>query len=243
VLVCVCAAQAASHTSGRILLVRISTSRHLRVTVATCEPQTGDVSCGATLPTTSTDMQRRTFLTRSGAALAGSRIALSLPAAMATWATACVTREEGGGFTVLTASEATDLEAIAARILPSDDGPGAVEAGVIHFIDAALAGFRADSLEEVRRGLEERRVSVRREHGESGFASLDTDRQIAMLHQIEEGDFFDTVRFLTLAGMFSHPSYGGNRDEVGWKLIGFDVQGPTQPPFGYYDADYAEKGA
>jgi hypothetical protein len=43
--------------------------------------------------------------------------------------------------------------------------------------------------------------------------------------------------------MFSNPSYGGNRDEVGWKLIGFEAPHPWQPPFGYYDADYAEKGA
>ena len=30
--------------------------------------------------------------------------------------------------------------------------------------------------------------------------------------------------------------YGGNRDRVGWKLIGFEDRMAYQPPFGYYDA-------
>jgi gluconate 2-dehydrogenase gamma chain len=160
-----------------------------------------------------------------------------------TWATACTAQDEGGSFSVLSASEAADLEAIASCIFPSGDTPGAVEAGVIHFIDAALGGLQAESLEAVRRGLEELQANVRSEQGESSFASLDPERQIAMLQGIEDTDFFGTMRLLTLAGMFSHPSYGGNRDEIGWTLIGFDAQGPTPPPFGYYDADYAEKGA
>ena len=38
--------------------------------------------------------------------------------------------------------------------------------------------------------------------------------------------------------MFSMPAYGGNRDGVGWKLIGFDDQHAFQSPFGHYDRDY-----
>ena len=43
---------------------------------------------------------------------------------------------------------------------------------------------------------------------------------------------------LTLLGMFSLPSYGGNRGGVGWKLIGFEDAHVFQSPFGYYDRDY-----
>jgi hypothetical protein len=188
-------------------------------------------------------LKRRTFLTRTGSALAGSRIAMSLPAALATWATACTTREEGGAFLTLSPSEAADLEAMASRIMPSGESAGAAEAGVVHFIDAAFAGVESDSLESVRSGLDELRAWVRSDHGGDTFSALGEDEQIALLREIEGTDFFGTVRYLTLAGMFSHPSHGGNRDEIGWTLIGFDAQGPTQPPFGYYDADYAEKGA
>jgi hypothetical protein len=38
--------------------------------------------------------------------------------------------------------------------------------------------------------------------------------------------------------MFTLPTYGGNRDGVGWKLIGFEDRHTFQPPFGYYDRDY-----
>lgn len=34
------------------------------------------------------------------------------------------------------------------------------------------------------------------------------------------------------------PKYGGNRDGIGWKLLGFEIQHSFQPPFGFYDRDY-----
>ena len=34
------------------------------------------------------------------------------------------------------------------------------------------------------------------------------------------------------------PEYGGNRDGVGWRMIGFVDEHAFQPPFGYYDRDY-----
>jgi len=185
-------------------------------------------------------MHRRTFLIRSGRTLAGTGALFSLPAAVATWATACSPRETGRRFRVLTDSEGADIEAIAARIIPSDDSPGAAEAGVIHFIDAALSEFEAESLAPLRSSLAELRADLQQTDGQPSFAALPVDRQIAVLRGIDQTEFFETIRYLTLAGMFSHPSYGGNRDEIGWRLIGFDSQGPKSPPFGYYDANYAE---
>jgi hypothetical protein len=38
--------------------------------------------------------------------------------------------------------------------------------------------------------------------------------------------------------MFTLPAYGGNRDRVGWKLIGFEDTHAFYPPFGHYDRDY-----
>ena len=43
----------------------------------------------------------------------------------------------------------------------------------------------------------------------------------------------------TAAGMFANPEYGGNRDKIGWKLLGFDDRFFWQQPFGYYDRDEA----
>jgi Gluconate 2-dehydrogenase subunit 3 len=56
--------------------------------------------------------------------------------------------------------------------------------------------------------------------------------------QVERTPFFERVRLLTLLGMFALPKYGGNRDHVGWQLIGFPDQHIFQPPFGYYDREY-----
>ena len=90
-------------------------------------------------------MKRRSFLTRSGAALGGSWIKMSLPAVLASAASACTARDEGSAFNVLSVSEAAEFSAIAAQIMPSGTSPGATEAGVIYFMDAVLADTHADT--------------------------------------------------------------------------------------------------
>lgn len=188
-------------------------------------------------------MKRRAFLTNTGAAFGGSWISLSMPAILATAGVACKAKEEGGAFRVLSGEEAIELEAIASRIIPSGDSPGAKEAGVIYFIDTLLADIDPELYEPLQQGLQSLHSQIRDAYGANSFAGLDSSRQIAALQEIDETSFFETMRFLTLAGMFSDPSYGGNRDEIGWKLIGMERPSAAQPPFGYYDADYLEKGA
>jgi hypothetical protein len=56
-----------------------------------------------------------------------------------------------------------------------------------------------------------------------------------LLTTVEGEPFFETVRFMTLAGMFAMPDYGGNRGYVGWSMIGLEHAHGWQPPFGYYD--------
>jgi hypothetical protein len=38
-------------------------------------------------------------------------------------------------------------------------------------------------------------------------------------------------------GLVSIPEHGGNRDGIGWDLLGFETAYAYQPPFGYYDRD------
>lgn len=188
-------------------------------------------------------MKRRDFLGQTGAAFSGSWIALSLPAILATASTARKARAEGQGFRVLSPTEAEVFAAIAALIIPSGDTPGATEAGVIYFMDAALADLEPATLEPLKQGLLGLQTTVRETYAVESFVELDNNQQIETLRGIEDTPFFQTLRFLTLAGMFCNPSQGGNRDGVGWALVGFEGPLPTQPPFGYYDADYAKKGA
>ncbi len=143
------------------------------------------------------------------------------------------------GFTTLAAAEAVEVEAIASQIIPSGDLPGAREAGVVYFIDRALGTFFASELPTFRKGLESfQRDFAAHSSTTRPFSAVGTARQVAWLHEVEGTAFFNTVRRLTLVGLVALPKYGGNRDKLGWKLLGFEDRHFWQPPFGHYDADY-----
>ena len=150
--------------------------------------------------------------------------------------------EQGRGdakLSFLTAAEAADIEAVAAQIVPTDDAPGAREAGVVYFIDGALATFFSRLASDYRAQLAALQAAVRERHpAVSSFASLTAGQQVAYLQGIDQTPFFATTRLLTLLGMFALPEYGGNRNGVGWTLIGFEDRHVFRPPFGYYDRDY-----
>jgi gluconate 2-dehydrogenase gamma chain len=138
--------------------------------------------------------------------------------------------------TVLTSEDAAEIEAIAAQIIPSIDSPGAREAGVIYFIDRALATFDAGKRALYTQGLADtKRKRTEMSPGSESIAELPDAQQIRLLEAIEKTEFFEQVRTHTIMGFFGNPSYGGNRDLVGWKLIGFEDRFQFEPPFGYYD--------
>lgn len=145
----------------------------------------------------------------------------------------------GAKLSFLTAAEAADIEAVTAQIVPTDDSPGAREAGVVYFIDRALASFYSQLAGDYRAQLAGFQTTFRARHPAVGsFAALTPEQQIDHLKGIDQTPFFATTRLLTLLGMFTLPEYGGNRDNVGWKLIGFEDRHVFRPPFGYYDRDY-----
>ena len=140
---------------------------------------------------------------------------------------------------VFTAAEAADVEAVAAQIRPTDETPGAREAGAVHFIDQALAMVLAHLAADYRTRLAEFQAGCRARHPEAAsFAALAPAQQIAYLTEVERTPFFETTRVLTVLGLFTMPSYGGNTDGIGWTLLGFEDMHAFQPPFGYYDRDY-----
>lgn len=131
----------------------------------------------------------------------------------------------------LTALEAETLEAVTDRILPSDEnGPGAREARAVHYIDRSLGAHNADSRELYANGLNALEEYARAEY-DAAFTELSPGQQDAVLSQLETGDlegflpgsagFFDTLRDHTIEGTFSDPYYGGNRDFIGWDLLGY----------------------
>ena len=136
----------------------------------------------------------------------------------------------------LTTEEAADVEAFASRIIPSDDTPGAREAGVVYFIDRSLTTWARGQQGGFREGLTKLRRDVAAVvRGQSRLSALPTDRQDDVLRRIQESVFFGQMRFLTLVGTLSLPEYGGNRDFVGWTMIGQEPAMEYRPPYGWYD--------
>jgi gluconate 2-dehydrogenase gamma chain len=142
------------------------------------------------------------------------------------------------------ASEARTVDAIVAQIIPTDKTPGAREMGVARFIDHGLAGFLAPLAGAFRAGLADFETQYRSRNPHSQeFASLPPARQIEWLQQVDHTPFFETLQQLTVLGALAMPQYGGNRDGLGWQLIGFADSHAFAPPFGHYDRDYPGFGA
>jgi hypothetical protein len=142
-------------------------------------------------------------------------------------------------YRLLGAADAADIEALTAQIVPTDDTPGAREAGVTFFIDTVLGSLLAHWRPSFEAGLREFQQACRARHpGIASFAALSAAQQIEFLHTVDNTRFFDQARLLTLCGMLSMQSYGGNRGGAGWKMMGFEDQHVFEPPFGYYDRDY-----
>lgn len=182
---------------------------------------------------------RRTFLRALAAAgVAWAAVDLVEVEQALAWAA----RQARGGappvFSILTPAEAAAIEALTSRILPSDDGsPGAREAGVVSFIDRSLATFNAGQKQLYRDGLRDLNQRAARQGKAGGFAALPPERQDQLLAEVEKTPFFQSVRVDTIVGAFALPTWGGNRDHLGWRIIGLSHQPAFQAPFGYYDAE------
>ncbi len=134
-------------------------------------------------------------------------------------------------FETLTAAESDTLEAIVARLIPTDgNGPGATEARAAHYIDRALAGALSPSREAYAAGLAA--VDAYAQASKAApFARLSAADQDAVLSDMEQNvaagfeprssTFFNLLRTHTIEGTFCDPYYGGNADFVGWDLVGY----------------------
>ena len=136
-----------------------------------------------------------------------------------------------GALENLTASEMELLDAIAARLIPTDaNGPGATEAMATHYIDRALGGALASSRQAYTAGLAALDGYARSSRG-APFTQLSPTDQDSVLIDVETGAatgftgssaaFFAMVLGHTHQGTFGDPYYGGNANFVGWDLINY----------------------
>ncbi len=182
---------------------------------------------------------RRAFLAASAAAAGGIWLAASPEELKASLdhARRAVQRDAQQPFEVLTSDQAADIDAIASQIIPTDDLPGAHEAGAVHFIDHSFTTFAQDQREQMLGGLAAYNTLVAQAHPEvTHFAQLAPAQQLEFLHGHDRTPFFQQLRGAVLVAVFSNPSWGGNRDKAGWRILGFEDRYAWQPPFGWYDA-------
>jgi gluconate 2-dehydrogenase gamma chain len=211
------------------------------------------------------DVSRRSLFKQVGvagaAAIAGGPLADTTGAAAP--APAAPQRE---ALETLTAAEADTLEAICARLIPSDEnGPGAAEARAAHYIDRALTGPLRSSRDAYAAGLAALDAYAQSSKG-NPFARLSAADQDTVLGDLEKNvatgfvpnaaTFFALVRAHTIQGTFCDPYYGGNAGFVGWDLIGYpgirmavdDTDQRLKPPASvrksaYDDAMFTMRGA
>lgn len=120
------------------------------------------------------------------------------------------------------------LEIATAHILPSDDGPGAREAGVMDYLEQALTHRANRHLVPLfQEGPEFLDALAEQSHGEP-FLELSPEQQVLVLHEAQVYPNNDARRFfaalieLTLEGFLGDPGRGGNQDRVGWEWIGYE---------------------
>jgi len=203
------------------------------------------------------EFSRRRFLSQTGGAISAAWMSTHWPQMLSAAARArqAVQSTAGYKFEFLKPEEVAEVDAVSARIIPTDDTPGAREAGVIYFIDRALVTFASGDQQKYRDGLQELQNLVRDKFPSvQKFSAATPEQQDEVLRTMDESNtetvsrrrnvgsaktFFEAVRIHTLSGFLIDPGEGlGNRGGVGWKLIGREPEHMFQPPFGYYDKDY-----
>jgi gluconate 2-dehydrogenase gamma chain len=140
-----------------------------------------------------------------------------------------------GPLTNLTANETEILSAMVDRLIPTDEmGPGALDAGVLRFIDRSLSEAESDAADAYRSGLAA--LDAYSQYTRGGpFVDLSTTDQDSVLIDVQigaatgagvgfagsSGSFFNMVKSHTWQGMFGDPHYGGNANFAGWDLVNY----------------------
>ncbi len=134
----------------------------------------------------------------------------------------------------LTESEGETVSAISEQIIPTDEDPGAIFAGVPNFIDKQLVGPYKRYQQAYREGLAGVDEASRTMYG-ARFAALKWDDQTEVLKALESGrikgpawgsqtaaSFFTLIRDHSMQGYYGSPRHGGNRDYLSYRMMKLD---------------------
>lgn len=148
-----------------------------------------------------------------------------------------------------TPDEAKIAEAVADRIIPGDEDPGALEAGVVHYLDRKLAEYYTFRQDAYHHGLSNVEKTSQVMHQKS-FLDLTAEEKDRLLRALESGrvpegtwttsrarEFFNLIRDHTMQGYYGSPRHGGNRGFCSWRMLGL----PHPPLRGRMQYDKAEQ--
>ena len=201
---------------------------------------------------------RRDFLLQLGASAGAAWFEAQWPVVLAAAQHAHEAAKSDGAraFEVLTADQAIQIEAITSQIIPTDELPGAREAGVVYFIDRALKTFARDTRPVYEKGLSDvGRITAELFPGIQNISDATPAQQEQIVAELMSemsprpgmrrntvasvgSDFPQIIWTHTLFGFLLDPEAGANRDYAGWKVIGRDPAHSFSPPFGFYDKNY-----
>jgi gluconate 2-dehydrogenase gamma chain len=204
---------------------------------------------------------RRTFLQQGALGLGFALLSAVTPNALrAAHLSSSKAADAKAGFRFFTAEEAADVVAFGAQIIPTDDTPGATEAHAVYFIDHALVEFAPEDQARVRAAIHSLNDLAGKRTGRNDirFAQLSTPDQFELTKKFQSmfpavnggydpsnngmngsgTNYFELLRTYIITGFLSDPDLGGNKDMLGWKVVGFDGSNAHRPPFGYYDAEF-----
>jgi Gluconate 2-dehydrogenase subunit 3 len=135
----------------------------------------------------------------------------------------------------LTRDQETTLIAMVEAIVPPDEYPGGVGAGVLDYFARQFdADLRAE-LARYRQGLDAAESEAFAVY-DRRLASLGSDERDLLIRAIESGmvrtpwpidpaAFFDEVVTHVMEGFYGDPRNGGNHHGISWEMIGFQVSG------------------
>jgi gluconate 2-dehydrogenase gamma chain len=204
------------------------------------------------------DLNRRDFLLRSCSSITAVWLSAHWPALLsaATHARNAAQSPATAKLGFFTPDQAKEIDALTARIIPSDGSPGAHEAGVVYFIDRALTTFAIDDQKTYREGLPDVQARTHELYPSlDRFSAAPLEQQDDILRSLDAQTpaaanrrpnrpraagqtFFETLRTHTVVAFLLDPDAGGDSNGVGWKVIGREREHMFQSPFGYYDKNY-----
>lgn len=139
-----------------------------------------------------------------------------------------------GGYYFFTPQEADCVTALCEQIIPRDQSPGAIDAGVIYYIDRQLSGVFHSHQDTYRQGIQKLQAYCKDQYSKN-FETLSFDDQQKILTLMESNqmnetewketkpaDFFNLILSHTMQGFYGSPIHGGNKDYMSFEMLRID---------------------